>query len=441
MLSAVLESRRTAEENGITGKYTPRELKYAYQVILQERENTPKKNNNTVSTEKSQDKAKKAAAMKEKYDKYELAKDLEKLMQVRSLVTKAFSNLNAFHNLEVNTLFTDLKLIGKTISSVFREDENESIIRNEHGYRNPFDSNKRNTSGADLDFVSLARLENLVDDEECKTLLIAQPKLVTQSLNILSQKIDFILYKNYNSLTELQKSLIQKDIKLLFQSQKVEESDLGFLRTIMCYYHDLNCIDKLLSNLNDMDTSWYASLNLSDKEDRYALGYFFVQIGETAKEISDFIKPEMEKNKDEDNLTRFLFGKLSGFRNVVKDDPAVVHSTKNNQLLQMQLILGEGQKPLIDFLQSIRKQLATYKVGEDGATIAANINANYPQFHKFSQLTHVSDFEKKHLKQIKALTNILKSGTRDYTKEISSVTETISKIEASLEKSKSADVP
>ena len=190
-----------------------------------------------------------------------------------------------------------------------------------------------------------------------------------------------------------------------------------------------------------MDTSWYASLNLSDKEDRYALGYFFVQIGETAKEISDFIKPEMEKNKDEDNLTRFLFGKLSGFRNVVKDDPAVVHSTKNNQLLQMQLILGEGQKPLIDFLQSIRKQLATYKVGEDGATIAANINANYPQFHKFSQLTHVSDFEKKHLKQIKALTNILKSGTRDYTKEISSVTETISKIEASLEKSKSADVP
>lgn len=433
ILLAVLESKRLSDGKDITSEYTSEELTSAYQVVLKERENVSKPNN-TASAE-NLDNTKKTEVMKEKYDKQELATDLDRLVQVKLLVIETTANLNDSPNLNVEILLKNLVQIGKTIHSIFREDENESIIRNEHGYRNPFDSNKKNTNGASLDFLSLSRLEDLTDNEECKKLLIAQPDLVAQSLNILKQKIDFILCKNYSSLALSQKSSIQEDTKALLQSQKVEESDLGFLRTIMCYYHDLNCIDKLLSNLNDMDTAWYKSLNLNNKEDRYSLGYFFVQLGETAKEISDFIKPEIEKNKDEDNLTRFLFGKLVGFRNVVKDDPAVVHSTKNNQLLQMKLILDEAQNQLGVFLQSIRKQLTIYQVGAGDATIAANIISNYPQFHKFSQPTHVSDFEGNYLKQIKVLTNILKSGTRGCIKEISSVTETISKIEASLQKS------
>ena len=417
MIFEVLDNKRLFEGKGKIGEYTKKELEYAYEIVLNEKDRTPSAayTNNLNNT-------KIVSAMKEQHNKQKLQEDLDKLIKVSALVDQSIAVIET-PNLDSTILLEHMAKIGQLINTITREDENEAIIRNKHGYRNPFDSNKKNTTGASLDFSALSHLKylNEINNEELKKLLTTQPDLIKKSLNALKQKIEFTLSKESSNLNAPQIPLTQG------QSEEFENSDLGFLRKIIYYYHDLSCIDKLLLNLGETDTEWYKTLDLNNKEDRYALGYFFVQLGETAKEISDFVKPEIE---DSNNFTRFLFGKLLGFRNAVKDNPAIVHSVQDNKLVQMKIIIDEAQQGLRQFLFSIKEKLNTYLVGD----IANNININYPSFHEFHGSRNVSEFENQHLLLIKILTTMLKVGTGDFTKEIPLITETISKIKLNIDK-------
>lgn len=415
MIFEVLDNKRLFEGKGKIGEYTKKELEYAYEVVSNERDRTP-----NVTDTNNLDTTKIVSAMKEQHNKQKQQEDLDKLIKVSTLVDQSIAVIEV-PNLDTTILVEHMAEVGQLIHTITREDENEAIIRNKHGYRNPFNSNKKNTTGASLDFSALSHLKylNEINSEELKNLLTTQPDLIKKSLNTLKQKIEFILSKESSNAPQI---LLTQG-----QSEQFESSDLGFLRKIIYYYHDLSCIDKLLLNLGETDTEWYKTLDLNNKEDRYALGYFFVQLGETVKEISDFVKPEIE---DSNNFTRFLFGKLLGFRNAVKENPAIVHSAKDNKLVQMRIIIDEAQQNLRDFLGSIKEKLNTYLVGD----IANNININYPSFHEFHGSRNVSEFENQHLLLIKILTTMLKVGTGDFTKEIPLITETISKIKLNIDK-------
>jgi hypothetical protein len=173
-----------------------------------------------------------------------------------------------------------LKCIGQLFYDISWDENNANCIRNKHGYRNRSKNkqNKKNDRGAKIDFETLAQLKDLATDQKWKQLLIIKPDLTKKSLTTLQQKLVFV-FKEFGSV---------EGLPILDVSSEQYDNDLGFLRVATAYYNDHIRIDRLLGLLDDFGNK-YVALDWSDKISKYQLAYLFAQIGETAKEISEFI--------------------------------------------------------------------------------------------------------------------------------------------------------
>lgn len=290
------------------------------------------------------------------------------------------------HLNDAQILCVKLTEIGELADKMKRDESNNTLIRNKHGYRNASAANKKNTKSAKLDFTALSYLKYLTRKREFKQQL-RDTERVKDSLNVLIQKIEYISHNN--------KSV----------SNGSHDFDLGFLWKIICYYHDQDCLNKLMGCLSIVGETWFRKLKLSDRldlnvlnlddtNDRYALGYFFVEFGETAKEFSDFIQPE---NVDRENLMRGLFCGLKEFRNVPKNNPDVVRIPNNCELFQMKVIIQNVKSELQTFLSHLQAKLAK--------TVDLN---QYDNFHEFDKPTaKLSAFEKEHEHSIKYVKEII----------------------------------
>ncbi len=340
---------------------------------------------------------------------------------------------------DIDQTLSHLEKIGNLFFSISHDEKNKDCIRNAHGYRNPYKSQEKNSTGANLDFVGLSYLEHIKTNEEFKKVaLLCDLDLVKQSLEMIQQKVKFILYNKSESLTESQKLLIKEYSKTASKDLDFAGSEnVGFLRTMAYYYHDKKCIDTLLSHLAELEKEYYKSLDLNIKEDKYALGYFFVQFGEIAKDVSDFIKPE---TSGVNSLTRDLFTKLLHLRNIVKENPATAHDMTNHQLLQMKLIFDKVGGNLEDILKFIKSKIDSYIVCKDGtdnidvvATVD-KINTYYPQFNQSSAGQKFSTFEEHIYDKILELITMLDAVPKELPINISSTQDSILEIKAKISK-------
>ena len=179
----------------------------------------------------------------------------------------------------------------------------------------------------------------------------------------------------------------------------MENSDLGFLWRIAAYHHDQHCLSQLLILLETFDGM--VNENLNDPVQRYNLGYIFCQLGENAKEISNFVKPESYQQAEE-NVTRFMFGKLGHYRQEIKQDPFIVRKGNTQKLRQMRLLMSGVSlilKPLLIDLQNRLKEFETQEKLNDYA------DCNSPD-----STTKKSAFEIKWSENLKKLTQLLTLG-------------------------------
>ncbi len=283
--------------------------------------------------------------------KYE--EDLASLREVVDLVIMAQKHVGGQEG-----VLKALSEIGKLLHDISWNQANPDCIRNKHGYRNRHEkgNNEKNTTGAKLDFETLGHLEDLVKDPNKQLMLIENLDLVRSSLISLKQKAEFILDSASHNANDYDKS------------------EVGFLRTIAAYHHDLKCLHTLIQLTETVETPLYKNLDLNSKIDRYWLGYFFARIGETAKEISEFVKPENKNVADENNATRFLLTKLGHYRQEVKDHPHIVYDMDNFKLLQMKHQFEIAAPILKTFLSKLYSLLETF-------SDTKNLITYYPQFN------------------------------------------------------------
>lgn len=316
-------------------------------------------------------------------------KDISILLDIRSFIMSVDQS---------PTLIKRLAQIGNLLHSIAWNENDSDCIRNKHGFRNRHKDmgNKVNNTGAKLDFEILAYCTKLAEDQEMHSLLLKNELAIEDSLLTLKTKIDFIITTEFNFLTEEQRAEISLNPEKLSVS---EDSDLGFLWRIAAYHHDQHCLKQLLILLTTFDGMVNEDLN--GPIQRYNLGYIFCQLGENAKEISDFVKPESYK-KPEENVTRFMFGKLGHYRQVIKQDPFIVRKGNTQKLRQMRLLMSRVSlilKPLLIDLQNRLKEFETQEKLNDYA------DCNLPD-----SATKKSAFEIKWSEELKKLTQLLTLG-------------------------------
>lgn len=215
-----------------------------------------------------------------------------------------------------NSFSEHLTALGKTLKTLSWNQMDPENIRNKHGYRNRYDKkgNIKNSLGAKIDFESLQHLTLL--STEWLELLYANPQIVCQSLLILKEKLDFLLSFEADKKTASQHSSHDKFPGILLQ--------------VSAYIHDRECLKSIKAYLEELVSENFRTLDYTHASHRYCLGYVFVQMGETAKELSDFIKIELFKDGRK-NVLRYLFGRLATYRQTIKDKPRLV--IKNSPFL------------------------------------------------------------------------------------------------------------
>lgn len=341
-----------------------------------------------------------------------LQEDLKNLRQIESLITSLISSSDSGSKIDEELVLNNLKQIGQLIHDITWKEDNPACIRNRHGYRNRYvkASNARNDKGARLDFETLGHLKDLADDSDFNKLLTVNPSILISSLKVLKAKVDYILAN-----AEPQKPL-----------EGSEKQEVGFLNTVSAFYHDKVCLDRLIKLTSEINSEGFKQFDLNNKLHRYHLGYYFCLIGETAKQISDYIKPEWYQDATL-NLTRFLFGKLGYYRQAIKKNPGLVYRDQHTELLQMKLLLEKANSiGLSSFLQFIKSQMIESLIkrandtGEiDHEKTVTVIDTTYPSINQLAKTTSnscaskFSKFEQGYLTQIKDLTVTLDNGTEE----------------------------
>ena len=227
-----------------------------------------------------------------------------------------------------------LSVIGILLHKMTWKNEDPDLIRNKHGYRNKSNSNAINKTGAKIDFFTLANLPLLVSDKRFWLLLDCNNgqvcNLVKASLDNLKEQIIFILTENAPDQESISSG----------GGSKEEMITRNYLHRVCAYYHDRVAIEKMLFHLEIINAHTLA--NMSDDESRYALIYNFFQLGELAKEMSDYVT-----GYDSNSETPFLilFKALSQYRQAPKDKPECYSANRNNVLSQMLIWL---QRSYID---------------------------------------------------------------------------------------------
>lgn len=282
-------------------------------------------------------------------------KDISLLLDIRALIMSPGRSV---------TLIKNLAQIGNLLHGIAWNENDLECIRNKHGFRNRHKDmgNKLNNMGARLDFETLTHSTKLAEDEQARSILLDNEPAIKLSLITLKAKIDHIITTEYDLLNEDQRAEVSPNPGRLPVS---EDSDLGFLWRVTAYHHDQHCLHQLVMLLATFDGIIHEDLN--DPIQRYTLGYILCQLGENAKELSSFVKPESYQQADE-NVTRYMFGKLGHYRQKIKQDPFIVRKENTRELRQMRLLMGHVSpilKPLLINLQNRLKGFeAQGKIGD-----------------------------------------------------------------------------
>ncbi|PJD94310.1 MAG: hypothetical protein CK424_00360 [Legionella sp.] len=288
------------------------------------------------------------------------------------MLTQKQKDLSRLLDILSNHIFTDrmdaiddqwlknLSIVGQLLRAIDWKETDESCIRNKHGLRNRHmnKGNKLNTTGAKLDFETLSHLDTLAADKSMRAIVLQHRESIEQDLRNLKTKIDYIIAAEDSFLSQEQRMEVPFSDKKSLDS---EESEVGFLRKIAAYHHDQACLNQLILQLDAFDTMIDADLN--DAVHRYKLGYIFCQLGENAKELSCFVKPEKYKQAD-DNLTRFMFGKLGHYRQVIKQHPYIIRKNNTRELRQMRLLIKEASPKLKRLLTALQIRLKSFEIGD-----------------------------------------------------------------------------
>lgn len=270
----------------------------------------------------------------------------------------------------INTLLTEesegppinlLRQLGELFKKISWKEDDENAIRNKHGYRNRHKNcgNKLNQQGAKLDFETFSHLSEIKESKAAELLWSQQKSLIRRNFDTVREKINFII------ATENPKKTIR-------QEAKNNQQSTIHLRCFSAFQYDLICIQRLLSVLTKLDCNYYKNLDLSLKRHRYQLGYLLLMLGETAKELSDFIKPENHSKSPEQDTSRFLFVKLGHYRQKIKDKPHIVYSENFKQLTLMHHCLSKVTSDLscifkciqIEMESCIGQGIASYQNGD-----------------------------------------------------------------------------
>lgn len=300
-------------------------------------------------------------------------KDISLLLDIRALIMSPSQNV---------TLIKSLAQIGNLLSGIAWKEDDETCIRNTHGLRNRHQKkgNKLNTKGAKLDFETLSHLKALAEDQQACAILLNNKEEINHDLKKLEAKIDYIISAEYLHLSEEQRSEASLSRGNLPDS---EESDLGMLWRAAAYHHDQQCLHQLIALLTTFDDIVNEDLNAPLQ--RYRLGYLLCQLGEYAKELSGFIKPESYQ-QSEKNVTRFMFGKLGQYRQKIKQSPFIIRKKNTRELQQMRLLIRQVSPQLKPLLIDLRNRLQVFSKQE-----------NIRQYHDCNKPDQVctSEFEKK----------------------------------------------
>lgn len=312
-----------------------------------------------------------------------LTQDLNILKEIKEFMSQIFELKDNQKQIII------LQKIGELIHSISWDENNKDCIRNKHGYRNRHkdQGNKKNESqdSAKIDFEKLSHLKNLATDQEFFSVLSQDPTLFINSLKSLQGKIDFILKNN--------------------QDISHASNELDFLTMAASYYNDVRCINKLIRLLDAID---YESLDLNNKIDTYFLAYRFVEIGEIAKEISDFLKVKPLKG---------LFSALEDYRDKIKGTGKII----SKKLSQMHNELSESRDTLKTSLNIIKEKLSGYK--------DANKLKNYSLISKEIENECISLADK-----LSKAEESLKDGTKNLDKRKKTLEQEIEQLNINLKK-------
>ena len=284
-------------------------------------------------------------------------KDISLLLDIRALIMSPSQDA---------ILIKSLAQIGNLLSGIAWKEDDETCIRNTHGLRNRHQKkgNKLNTNGAKLDFETLGHLKTLAEDQQTCSLLLNNKTAINSDLQKLKAKIDYILSAEYLHLSEEQYSEVSLNRRNLPDS---DESDLGILWLAAAYHHDQQCLNQMIELLTTFDA--IVDEDLKDPLQRYHLGYILCQLGEYAKELSHFIKPESYQQAEK-NVTRFMFGKLGQYRQKIKQSPFIVRKENTRELQQMRLLIRQVSPRLKLLLINLRNTLQVFST-----------QANIRQYH------------------------------------------------------------
>ena len=366
-----------------------------------------------------------------------LKKDLDNLIEIKRLIIQIFELGN-----NQKLILEHLQKIGEYIHNISWDQYDKGCIRNKHGYRNRhIDSgNEKNTGeeSAKLDFEELAHLKDLAKDSEFNWVLNGY-YLVLASLSALMEKVDFILDQEDKFLDDAQclslgrivpwevqaspdifkrsefadeelrmeaeqlwDEYVQSSMLLMMDSKKSDD----FLRVVSAWYHDSKCINKLIDLVVQTKEVEYSN----DKVDQYFLAYIFVQIGEIAKEVSDFIKIES---------LRWLFSGLGDYRDKIKGLGKIV----GPKLSQMYKEFEEASPILKQLLFILKEILSEYKSVEQ--------LKNYDSIGKKIEEKFLS-FEQSCQWQVDKAKKQLKDGVKNFEKTQKILEEEVEQLKISL---------
>ncbi|MDF2966001.1 MAG: hypothetical protein K0Q51_1389 [Rickettsiaceae bacterium] len=241
--------------------------------------------------------------------------DLAILSKVQTLIEEILKEIS-----NNRIMLKNLVQIGELLDKISWQENNPDCIRNKHGYRSRYkeQGNKKNLYGAKIDFEMLGYLQKIKQYSEgpeaytyINFLYYEGLSQTRSSLEVLQKKIRFILSDESKA-----SSLMDRE-----RDKLSDDNDLGYLKKLLAYLNDRECISKLIDLVLKNDEEMLTNLNFNGLESRYELGFFFVKLGEISKKISEYLKPDESTGF----LLNTLFTKLGHYRQLIKSNPCIIY--------------------------------------------------------------------------------------------------------------------
>ncbi|MDX2082716.1 MAG: hypothetical protein SFV53_01845 [Rickettsiales bacterium] len=238
------------------------------------------------------------AAIQASEDKLE---DLKTLASINNLIEQ-FLNAENRHT-EI------LCQIGCEAKKIKFKDLNSTYIRNKYGLIDRSNKAARRENGLELNHLEV--LEKIFDNSEFVS--EEQLRFLTEGFGVIKQKIALIL--------EAEKDSPTKDYGQVLSEFSSLDKTTNFKQEVGNLYIE-KIKREILAILKHRNL---ASLNFSNKEDRYYFGNVLIKIGELSREFMDFAN--IEKNSG-------LFGFFKRVRNLIVHSPSVMIDDSDSDLQQ-----------------------------------------------------------------------------------------------------------